>query len=100
MGSKTLKRRISGCTSSSGMPFTLIMPFPRLQCDTATAFFWGRAGTGVSPGSPAKTLDPQATQVPEQRRLHAQHSSLERRARGGGLQRRRLTLRPKDCTAC
>ena len=49
MGSKTLKRRISGCTSSKGMPFTLIMPFPRLQWDTATAFFWGRARTGVSP---------------------------------------------------
>jgi len=43
MGSKILKRRISGSTSSSGMPFTFISPLPALQCATATAFFWSGA---------------------------------------------------------
>ncbi|CAL9773314.1 unnamed protein product [Musa acuminata subsp. burmannicoides] len=40
MGSKTLRRRISGFTSSMGTPFTLMRPRPRLQCATATAVFF------------------------------------------------------------
>ncbi|KAF5924088.1 hypothetical protein HPG69_018021, partial [Diceros bicornis minor] len=113
--SRTLYCSVRGSIISSGRPFTLMRPLPRLQCATAVAVFCGKRGRDRGPRelrspTPTSTPDPSPSASPRPRPpptpplglpshlasedLHGLQRPLGRH--GGGRRRELLTARRRD----